>query len=415
MQGIAKQVRWAALTAWLVAASVEAAESASRAVGETPKGAQQLLRSEPWPVHEHGLPREKDLPLLNKLGRALDALPVVTNIVRTTRAGHDVRIAVYQYGWRTNDSILIFVHGVLADSRAWRYVAGDLGRDHEVWLIDLPGSGLSEAPDPSDIEPDGYSPAAIAERLLQVLDHCFADLPPRTNGPAKVTLVAHSLGGMVCLRMFSDTGLRAQYATVLRRVDSMALAAPCAVSLHSEIPVFAAIAKLNGTTVAVANVLGLVKSKTTASVRDGYFSADRATAEEAAALAHLLSDGQHRRAHIAMLKQAIPWRRREHRPDWRAISPRILEYANVDVPCMLIWGEWDEILPASMGHELRDEIPRAHLVRVEEAGHSLPREKPLEVAAIIRQFATSRQNGEGDNLPLVSRYVSEIEGNGRAK
>lgn len=82
------------------------------------------------------LPSEREVPWLSKLGRACDALPARTIRVNTRRDRYNVGIAVQQLGSPTDAPVLIFLHGVLADKGTWRYVAGALGKDHEIWLID---------------------------------------------------------------------------------------------------------------------------------------------------------------------------------------------------------------------------------------------------------------------------------------
>ncbi len=86
--------------------------------------------------------------------------------------------------------MLVFIHGVLSDHLAWKYVAAELSTDYEIWLVDLPGCGASDAPRPAAIEPDGYSPTAMGERVLQAMRQCLRATDPRRQ----VTLVGHSLG-----------------------------------------------------------------------------------------------------------------------------------------------------------------------------------------------------------------------------
>lgn len=75
---------------------------------------------------------------------------------------------------------VVLVHGLGSRAAHWLPVARRLARDHRVVLVDLPGHGLSAMPDPLTVE------SAAAE-----LDRAIAAEP----GP--VTLVGHSLGGLV--------------------------------------------------------------------------------------------------------------------------------------------------------------------------------------------------------------------------
>jgi hypothetical protein len=55
-----------------------------------------------------------------------------------------------------------------------------------------------------------------------------------------------------------------------------------------------------------------------------------------------LAKPAHLRSALAMVRNAIPWKMRENRPDWPAITLLGDESANVDVPRLIAWGEWGE-------------------------------------------------------------------------
>ena len=122
--------------------------------------------------------------------------------------------------------------------------------------MDLPGCGTSGG-DPKHLEPDAFKPEALAERLGVVMEQCLAERAARGLPPPQITLVGHSLGGTICLRL-------------------------------------------------------------------------------------------------------------------------------VSAPCLIAWGEWDETLPETMNHKIRDKVPGARLVEITGAGHSVISEKPLECGQIIR-------------------------------
>lgn len=99
-------------------------------------------------------------------------------------------------------------------------MARDLARDHRVVLVDLPGHGLSELPDPLTLR------AAAG-----MLDHALAEL-----GNEPVVLVGHSVGGLVCAEeaicapervralVLVETALRSQFAPADRAALQAALA-----------------------------------------------------------------------------------------------------------------------------------------------------------------------------------------------
>jgi pimeloyl-ACP methyl ester carboxylesterase len=65
---------------------------------------------------------------------------------------------------------------------------------------------------------------------------------------------------------------------------------------------------------------------------------------------------------------------------WEALS-------SVTVPVLLARGmRPDSVLDDEAERELRRRLPSAEVVHVEEAGHSLQGDTPLELAAIIERF-----------------------------
>src|SRR5207245_2432277 len=184
------------------------------------RGATLLLRQAAAVSPLQKLPSEQQIPELEALARANALLPETVCFPKTLREdGHTVRLAVHRRGSGTNQQALVMIHGVLADHDAWRYLTGDLGTDFDLWLLDLPGCGDSDKPDPDLLGPEGYSPTAIAERVLQALQQSLA----ARAQPTRLLIVAHSLGGMTALRMMGDPDLRQRYASVLRQIDGMVL------------------------------------------------------------------------------------------------------------------------------------------------------------------------------------------------
>ncbi len=81
---------------------------------------------------------------------------------------------------------VVFVHGLAGNLTHWRYVAPEFAEHHRVVGLDLPGCGAS-APLPGATTVGHY-----ATHVLALLDFLELD---------RVTLVGHSLGGMVATRL----------------------------------------------------------------------------------------------------------------------------------------------------------------------------------------------------------------------
>ncbi|MBB3223674.1 alpha/beta fold hydrolase [Pseudoduganella umbonata] len=83
--------------------------------------------------------------------------------------------------------VIVMTHGWALDSTAWYYVRKELSKDFRLVLWDLPGLGLSSQP--ADRR---YSVERLAEDLHRVIGE---------TGYASVTLVGHSIGGMMMLTL----------------------------------------------------------------------------------------------------------------------------------------------------------------------------------------------------------------------
>lgn len=331
------------------------------------------------------LPSERDAEWLRTLNDAWQGCGKTTYRINTRRAGHDLRVAVHCLTPHREGPLLLFVHGILTDHSTWRYIAGPLSAQYEVWLVDLPGCGDSDAPAPGSLEPDGYSATAMAERLFQALEQRLAALP--TNSPPRrIVLVGHSLGGMVCLRMLSAPELRRRHRSFLAQLDRAVLMSTSDFEVNSIPPPFVPLLALAGWKVSAGAGLGLFDSAVRETVRNGYFVSECATVEQQAMSGHMLGNGAHRRAVQAMLRESVPFDPKTHRPDWPAMMRLAQDCALVDKPVLVIWGEWDEALPCCMGHQLKDKLHRATLVTIPGRGHSLPGEDPVRCAALIREF-----------------------------
>jgi pimeloyl-ACP methyl ester carboxylesterase len=85
--------------------------------------------------------------------------------------------------------VLVLTHGWLLDSQAWFYARQYLAKRHRLILWDLPGLGQSTQP-----ADHRYSVERLAEDLRAVIEQ-------QAPGTQQVTLVGHSIGGMLMLTL----------------------------------------------------------------------------------------------------------------------------------------------------------------------------------------------------------------------
>lgn len=58
----------------------------------------------------------------------------------------------------------------------------------------------------------------------------------------------------------------------------------------------------------------------------------------------------------------------------------------VRCPCLLVWGEFDRIVPVGIARRMEKTIPGARLVVVPDARHGVPFKKPNDVAKVVADF-----------------------------
>jgi pimeloyl-ACP methyl ester carboxylesterase len=348
------------------------------------KGAQLLMERVP---PKPRLPSDLDHPAFSALARGWAALPKTTHLVRTVHNGVPADVAVHEVG--TGPRVVVCLHGVFGQSANWKYIAGALAGDYQLWLPDLPGCGESDSLPSGKSGPGGYGPLALAERVLQALETRLAARPD----VGRFLLAGHSLGGMVALRMFTDDGLRERFAPVLARADGLVLFAPCDVVLTQATEEWITVLGLNATMVRLGDVTGLLQVAMEKSVRSGFCDPALATRELAEEGVHLLKNGRQRRAAVAMMLDAIPFRVFGKVLDWEAVEELEAHYQKVPVPCLIVWGHRDQSLTVSMGYKMKDEIPNAGLVIVPQTMHLLPLERPGICADLIREFDGQLRTG----------------------
>jgi pimeloyl-ACP methyl ester carboxylesterase len=76
-----------------------------------------------------------------------------------------------------------------------------------------------------------------------------------------------------------------------------------------------------------------------------------------------------------------------HVDDWRFVMRHL---GGIRAPTLLLWGERDAFYGLPAAERLRHAIPGARLVTLAGAGHLLPVERPIELAAEMRGFLLGR-------------------------
>jgi pimeloyl-ACP methyl ester carboxylesterase len=249
-------------------------------------------------------------------------------------------------------------------------------------LVDLLGCGESDRPDPGWVGADGYGPDAQAGHVLQSLRSYLQGI----SAPPRITIVGHSYGGSVALRLLGDDRLLREHRDVVELIDQAVLIAPLDFSLEKADPKFVRLSRLSDSKVKFAAAAGMLKQAMARTATNGTSTPGHLPREDVDRAIEILKSRDSRRAAQAMIQQALPFDLDSQRPDWERVEQLVAEYQNVSIPTLILWGARDETLTASMGYKLQSQLPDARLRVIERTMHSLPLERPDVSAAFIRDF-----------------------------
>jgi outer membrane receptor for ferrienterochelin and colicin/pimeloyl-ACP methyl ester carboxylesterase len=373
---------------------------------------------------------EEEIPELNALGKSADALQHRIVMVQSDATEDPVEIAVHEYvkveraekeGEEESEArVIVAIHGVLTDHRAWRYVIGALRGEPDVWAIDLPGCGDSGKPNPREASEDAYSPTWLAKHVMSALRKQLA----RRERKPRITILAHSLGGGVALRMLGDPGIAGEYDDVLGRIDGAILLSPLEFGLSPDPESFRTLARINVMEVTVGNMVGEVRRAAAEAVYGSSINPDRVPKEELDRTYEILTDPARLYAMQYMLQRAIP-RDEDDSIDKQAVERLREDYKKVNVPCLVLWGQLDPTLPPVYGAELVQRIPNSVRREFVDCKHSFQIEQPELCVDQVRKFlSTPLEEWEPESPPLMRQpeggeratsVASAIEGVSRGR
>ncbi len=332
------------------------------------------------PTHDSLVRREPGLHRVLRLEG--ESLPSRTVIANTKGDGsRAVRVVVEEIGRHRSDRLVVLLHGAFSSRTTWRYLAGDLGQDHDLLLVDLPGCGESDRPAGTGLRPGEYAPSILARRVLEATRPLVLG---RSERP-RVTLVGHSLGAAVALQIVGDPTLRAEFSQVLDQIDGLVLIAPLDLDLTEVDPQFVSLATVDGMFVAFASFFGILDERVARAIRRSADRHDVAFLEDASEKIRILSEWRRRQAAQAILRDAVPFR--DGRPDAEALTRLTVNYATVDRPVLIIQGEQDDIIPVERSRALASKLHHASIVELPGARHSPHIGHVLECGELIRLFS----------------------------
>jgi pimeloyl-ACP methyl ester carboxylesterase len=248
---------------------------------------------------------------------------------------------------------LLLLHGFGVSSYTWRYVVNPLVQHFRVMAADQLGCGSSARPHDAD-----YSLAGHLDRL---------EVRLQEEGVEEARVMGNSYGATIALALAARNS---------HMISRLVLAAP-AVFVERLPPLIRLLR---------SPIFGLLAMKVPATMaarfalRRAYGSPSMVPAEAVRRYAREMGDT---RARKALRKTALGM----PSPDPKT-SIELL--GGVTQPTLIIWGQQDRILPAKHGEGLRQALPDARLLILQECGHAPQEEKPKEFLKASLQFLTGK-------------------------
>jgi pimeloyl-ACP methyl ester carboxylesterase len=251
-------------------------------------------------------------------------------------------------------SPVLLLHGFGASTYTWRRIAPRLARDHRVIAVDLKGFGQSDKP--FDEQYSVFDQAALLKQLI--VDQDLRDL----------TLVGHSFGGGIALVLALDDDPRLK-----GRISKLVLLDT--IAYPQDMPVFFRMLDMPFVShLGVRMVPPIVQTRI--ALKIAYLDDSKIDEEEVETYAAPLRTAAGKHAIIHSARQIVP-------KDLEEISER---YESITTPTLIVWCNYDRIVPLDVGLKLRRTLPNARLEIVDGCGHMPQEEQPEATLSLIQGF-----------------------------
>ncbi len=240
---------------------------------------------------------------------------------------------------------VLLLHGIGGNALQWRTQLDGLACDFTLIAWDTPGYGGSDDPDGDWRMPD------YAKVLAKLLDHLKLD---------RVHLIGQSWGGVLAQEFMREHASRVRSLILSDTFpgDACRPEAERNASLQGRLK---ALETMTPAEMARTRLPMLVPGGTSQDVKD-----------EIEAMLAMIRPSGYRQAAIAL-----------HHSDERDVL------ASIDVPTLVIAGEYDRVVPLHLSQLLADGIRDARLEIIRGAGHLSNQERPDVYNAVLRAFLNS--------------------------
>lgn len=268
---------------------------------------------------------------------------------------------------RSDGEAIVLIHGSNASLHTWQPWVSLLGDQYRVISMDLPGHGLTGRTPADDYSTDGY--VSVVQALVAHL------------GIEQFVLGGNSMGGGVTWRY---TLAHPDDVLAMILVDASGLPqwretnpegnntttdsannereAPLAFSLLRQ-PWFQGIARYIDPYYLVAQGL-----------KASHFDPD------------FVDDDLIARYYDLSMREGTRDATLIRFSSWRGGASQSWDLGSLDHPTLILWGEYDAVIPAATGQRFADALPNAQLIVYPDVGHIPMEEVAEQSAADVRQF-----------------------------
>ena len=281
--------------------------------------------------------------------------------IKRAKTSIDDSIISYLYIDHNYDNPIVFLHGIPSSAELWREAMVQISKDQfAVYAPDLAGYGKTRLPQNGD-----YSLSGSANLIANWIERKF-------NKP--VWVVGHDIGGAVAQI------LAVNYPNTVSRLTLCN--SPIAKSWPVlPVRIFKAIAKI-GLFPFLAKSGLIPNPYTIAKMRAAFFDSSLISKEKIKRIfwTEKLYDEEGRQQfvrHLKALNNNITYQ----------ISS---QFADLTLPVQLLWAKNDYYQPwASVGQRFEKELPNTSTFIIENVGHYMPIEKPVEFAKALLKWHDS--------------------------
>jgi pimeloyl-ACP methyl ester carboxylesterase len=253
-------------------------------------------------------------------------------------------------------STLVLLHTLRTQLDLFEKMIPELAGRFTVYVPDYPGHGYS------DIPPARYDAAFFADAIEGFV---------RALDLREVTLAGVSIGGVIPLMIAARHNPRIVRVVAINPYDYARGRGMMRSSLLGRITTYASLVPMVGETFMRLRSFPFISAVLRGGVADA-----RSISPAFMREMYLVGNRQrHYQAFISLLRNAESFERARE------------DYAAIDVPVLLIWGDRDWSRPSER-ERTRSLVPRAAAQTITGGGHFLPLDRPRELAQLLIGFAS---------------------------